>query len=252
MAQHKILAIVLAAGQGKRMGLVGQNKTTVELAGKPIIARGIENISKIANKIIVVVGNESESVISALKSYPDIIFVEQANRLGTGHAVKCALGAYEENVLAFDSIIIAMGDHMSFYKSADFQNLVDSQRENSSAISLVTTIDENASLHGYGRIIRNENGLVEAIVEQKNATEAQLKINEVNVALYCFDRNFLLDNIEKIQINKLTGEYYITDLVSFAKIQNLKIVPVLLPASSVGIGINSTKDLEEARKLLES
>ena len=110
MAQHKILAIVLAAGQGKRMGLVGQNKTTVELAGKPIIARGIENISKIANKIIVVVGNESESVKSALKSYPDIIFVEQANRLGTGHAVKCALDGYEENVLAFDSIIIAMGE----------------------------------------------------------------------------------------------------------------------------------------------
>lgn len=252
MKKTDAIAIVLAAGQGKRMGLANQNKTTLVLNGKPMIRIGVEKLLSVCERVIVVVGNEAESVFQALSGLEGIYYAIQTKRLGTGHAVKIACEQYDSILTKAKNIIVAMGDHFAFYEVDDYVQLIDLRMQLSGAIALATTIDTQANQHGYGRIIRGENGNVQAIIEQKNCTPEQLNITEINPALYAFDAQFLLGNIAKIQINTLSGEFYITDLVEIANKQNLQVVPLSIDPSHVGVGINTPKDLEEAQRLFQS
>ncbi len=239
----KITGIILAAGKGKRMESKSVNKTALAFNGKSLIHYGIDLIDNLVDEIILVVGAYAESVKKIVNNNK-VVFAQQRKRLGTGHAVKCALKAIKNNP---DIVIVGYGDHMMFYSKELVNNLINTHKEKSAVISLISTIVDDPT--GWGRIVRNEDGFVDRIVEQKDATEDEKKVQEVNAGFYCFDFNFIKKNINKLKKSPVSGEYYLTDLIHLAKIQNKRVIPVKVPFEYVGIGINTPQQLQESKNL---
>jgi len=239
----KIIGIILAAGKGKRMNSKNTNKTALQFNGKKLIDYGIDLLKYLTSEIVLVVGAYAESVKKSV-SDKNVIFARQTKRLGTGHAVKCALRVIKTNP---DIVLLGYGDHMMFYSKDLINKLIKIHKEKNAVVSLISTTVYNPT--GWGRIIRNTDGFVDRIVEQKDATESEKEVKEVNAGFYCFDFKFLKKNIKKLKKSHITGEYYITDLIHLAKIQNQKVVPVKVPFEYVGIGINTPEQLEESKKL---
>jgi len=240
----KTIGIILAAGKGKRMKSKSVNKTTLRFNGKSLIAYGVDLFEKTADKTIVVIGAYSQSVRDNLKDR-NLIFAEQKKRLGTGHAVKIAMKEIKN--LSADVVLIGYGDHMMYYSTQLVKDLIAKHLEKKAAITLISTIYEDPK--GLGRIIRNEDGDLERIVEEKDANSEERQIKEINAGFYCFDNKFLTENIKKLKKSPITGEYYLTDLIEMAKEKNLKIVPLKVPYEDVGIGVNTPDQLEESKEL---
>jgi bifunctional UDP-N-acetylglucosamine pyrophosphorylase/glucosamine-1-phosphate N-acetyltransferase len=239
-------AIILAAGLGKRMNSVDRNKVTSPIAGKPIILHITQFIKKIGiEKIVVVIGFAKDSVIEALSGV-DVIFAEQTERLGTGHAVGVALEKLPSEVT---DVFIAYGDDAVFYIDKHigvFQELFKVHKESGSAVTFLTLEQENP--FALGRIIRDETGKVTAIVEEKDATEEERKITEINPGSFVFKVEFLKQYLSELSKSPVTGEYYINNFVDIALKHNLK-VETVKGGKLVWRGVNTQEELEEAERL---
>lgn len=249
MNNKNTLGIIMAAGEGKRMGLPDINKTALKIGEKSLVALGVEKLLDVCSQIVIVVGKNKDSVIAATSDYKEkLTYVEQENRLGTAHATNVAVKSLGAKMHDFTDVIVGGGDHMYAYNPSSFRDLVLARSEKNIAISMVTTISENISAFGWGRIIRDSSGNVIEIVEQKNCTPKQLLIKEGNATLYDFDSQFLVDNIDNVKKNSLTGEYYLTDLVAIAVSLKKRVKALVLPFDEVGSGVNSQIDYENALK----
>jgi len=242
-----INAVILAGGNGTRINSKEINKVALPFLGKPIVLYGVELFEKIASRTMVVIGAFSESVKTALKD-KKVTFINQEERLGTGHAVKMALPALED---ASDNelVIVGYGDHLMFYKEQTVRELIDKHQSEQAFVSFITTKYHDPNYLAWGRIERDEQGNVKDIVEQKDATEEQRRIKEVNAGFYCFSLGFLRNHVDLIEKSPVTGEYYITDLVKFAVKEKLKVLAVIVRFREVGIGINRQDELEESQKI---
>lgn len=233
----KKAAVILAAGKGTRMKS-DLPKVLHEIKGKPMIQMVVETLQKLKfDKIIVVIGFKGELVESALKAYP-VEFVWQHEQNGTGHAVMMA-----EKVLAdFDGhTLIALGD-VPFLSAETIQRLVDVLDKTDSKASCLSAIV--AEPKGYGRIIR-ETGTdkLKEIVEAKDATEEQLKINEINTGTFCFDNKKLFESLKNISNNNSQNEYYLTDCVKVLYDNGMPVSVVVADDPDEGEGINSVEQL---------
>lgn len=243
MSKYELTAIILAAGKGKRMKSKGLNKVTIPLGNKPMILYGIDLLKELKiNPIIVVVGFAKNSVMKLLDS--QVVFVEQKKRLGTAHAVKCALEKIPQD---FTDVIIIQGDDSAFYTKNMIINLINKHIASKSLLTLLTIKLENP--FGLGRIIRNHKGKIIAIVEEKDATLEQKQIKEVNPACYVFNVKFLEKYIKQVKRSLVTGEYYLTSLIDLA-IRNNERVESLSSGFIRWRGVNTKEELEEAEKLL--
>ena len=214
--------------------------------GKPLIQYAVNVLKKVSSHIIVVVGAYSESVQEVLSHEKEVTYAFQNQRLGTAHAVKVAL---ESNKKEFDRVIVGYGDHMMFYHPETLKNLLKVTEKPDIGFSLVTA---SVSLpKGYGRIIRNETGHVIDIVEEKDATEEERNIQEINAGLYCFVYDFLVRSLPLIGKSPVTNEYYLTDVLKIAIAEEKRVVPLLVPYTQVGIGINTPQDYSASAQLYE-
>jgi len=246
MDKKGIAAIVLAAGKGTRMNSHVVNKVTIPFLGKSLIVYSLELLQPIAQHLVVVVGAYDESVRNCLKNY-QVLFAHQKDQLGTGHAVKAGLESLENSNPSL--ILVGYGDHMMFYKQESIIKFVEFHKSQNAVISLLTADHPNVDKFRWGRILRDKNHLVKAIVEQKDATVEERKIKEFNPGFYCFDPNFLRENIDKIEKSPVSGEYYITDLIKMAVDQGKKAVAFKIPFKEVGIGINASQELEQSQEI---
>lgn len=241
---HKLnntAAIVLAAGRGTRMNTTDKNKVTVRLNGQPMVAHTIDNLTTAGvNQIIVVVGFQADSVREALGDTVD--YAMQEEQLGTGHAIMTALPLLDDNIA---TILAVSGDDSSFYPPSLYQKMVDKQRS-APADVLVLTINRDDPT-GLGRIVRDEDGKITRIVEEKVATSEEKMIQEINTGFYCFDKDFLIDHIDLIKRNPVSKEYYVTDLVEIALKTGKKVETYLTSDSSVWHGVNTHEDYLAAR-----
>jgi bifunctional UDP-N-acetylglucosamine pyrophosphorylase/glucosamine-1-phosphate N-acetyltransferase len=192
-------------------------------------------------EIVVVVGFAKKSVMNALGN--KVIFAEQRKRLGTGHAALCGLKKLPKNV---SDVLIINGDDSAFYPQSLIKNLVKVHFLSNAAITFLTIEKDNP--FGLGRIVRGSNGEIAAIVEEKSATEKQRSIKEINPGCYILKVSFLKEYLKKIQKNKLTGEYYLTDLIALGIANNEK-VETLKAGSIAWRGVNTGDELAEAEKL---
>jgi len=241
--KHKNLgAIVLAAGKGKRMNSKRINKVALHLADKPMILHTISLLREIeVDFLVVVVGFAKQSVMKLLDG--GIIYAEQKKRLGTAHAVTCAL---KKMPTAVRDVLVLNGDDSAFYDRKTIKNLVRAHFISNASFTLLTIKKQDP--FGLGRIIRDKNGKVKAIIEEKDATLNQRKIKEINPGCYVFKIDFLKKYLKQVVKSSVTGEYYLTSLLDIGikhkeNIETLKIN--LLPWR----GVNTKDELLEAENL---
>ena len=210
-----ISVIILAAGKGTRMRS-SLPKVLQPLAGRPLLGHVIETAQKLqADNIITIYGHGGELVQHEFAK-EQVQWVEQAEQLGTGHAVKVTLP-----VLAQDGLSLILSGDVPCITTQTLQKLLDASQ--ASGIGLVTLTLPDAS--GYGRIVR-ENGQIQAIIEHKDASDEQRKIQEINTGIYCVSNAKLHQWLPKLSNHNAQGEYYLTDIVAMAIQDGLEVASV--------------------------
>lgn len=242
--KNNIGAIILAAGKGSRMKAKTVNKVAMPLADKPMIAHTIELLEKLKiDRLVVVVGFAKSSVMNILGE--KVIFAQQTKRLGTGHAVACGLRKMPEGT---ENILVLNGDDSAFYIKDTIQKLIEKHFLTNAAFTFLTIKKENPV--GLGRVIREKSGKVVAVVEEKDATLFQRKINEINPGCYLFTASFLQKYLPKVKKSPVTGEYYLTSLIDIG-IKNGENIETVAAGTISWRGVNTKEELEEAERLLQ-
>ncbi len=242
---EKYSIVILAAGKGKRMMNDDLPKVLVELEGKPLIGHVLGQTQKLpCDKTVIIVGHRKEKVTDYVNSLnmKNICFAEQAEQLGTGHAVRQAepeFEGYEGNIL------ILCGD-VPLLRSATIDEFIEEHNSEKADVSVLSTLMPNPS--GYGRIVRDENGAFLRIVEQKDANESEKEINEINSGIFFVKSRYLFDALKMLSNNNSQGEYYLTDIIGILSSRGLKVQAVIGPEYIELQGINSPDDLERAKQ----
>jgi bifunctional UDP-N-acetylglucosamine pyrophosphorylase/glucosamine-1-phosphate N-acetyltransferase len=240
---ENLTVIILAAGRGTRMNSIDTNKVSLKINGEPMLLRTIRVLKEAGIKnIVVVVGFAKESVTPLLDK--DIIIAEQNEQLGTGHAVGCALPKLPART---HDVLIIYGDDSFLHSPTTYKKLYETHLKEKAQITFATM--ECQVPTGLGRILRDKNNQIIGIVEEKNANDSQRNIKEVNLGCYVIDKEYLVKNIKKIKKNKVSGEYYITDIIDIISNQKEKIASLKL-TDVKWRGVNTPQDLSEAEKML--
>jgi len=238
-----IHAIILAAGKGTRMNS-DIPKVLHKVKDIALIDRVLEKVMEICAIPTVVVGYKAEDVIAHTKNKYHYVF--QKEQLGTGHAVFSAKDALFDK--KFDAMIVLPGDHPSV-QSSTIRQLALSHLENGAKLSITTVMVPDFSgdfseFYNCGRIMRDENGDVSGIIELRDANKEQQNIKEVNVSYYCFNPDWLWQNIGKLINNNNANEYYLTDLIKMAAEKGEKINSITINNPIEGMGVNTCEQLE--------
>ena len=233
--------IILAAGKGTRMQSA-KPKVLQTLAGKPLLSHVLDSCYHLsANETIVVYGFGGEQVKQAMSAY-DLAWVEQTEQLGTGHAVKVALDKLPKE----GQSLILYGD----VPLVSVQTLTNLKIANTNGMSMLTLIVDNP--FGLGRIKRNENGEIEAIVEQKDANDNEQLIAEINSGIYCVDNALLHKYLPKLANNNSQNEYYLTDIVKMAVADGITIAAIEPEHAFEIEGVNNRQQLASLERSWQS
>ncbi len=236
-SMSKRMAIVLAAGKGTRMKS-DLPKVLCPVRGRPMIEFVLDALRKAGvDHLLVVVGYRADLVRQTLESHPDVEFVDQTEQLGTGHAVKMCrpqLARHDGPVLIVtgDSPLTQVTSVAALFREFDADR---------PACVLGTLHKENPA--GLGRIVRDSRGAFDGIVEEKDATDAQRRLTEVNMSTYVFDAPKLVRALDELQNNNQQKEYYLTDCPGILKSwgETVRALPVLQPCEA--LSINTFNDL---------
>lgn len=244
MTTSPLAIVILAAGKGTRMKSE-KAKVLHEIFYQPMVSHVIEATMVLnAQQTIVVVGHQKDAVEAALTSF-DVELAVQTEQLGTGHAVLMAEPAVAEGV---ETVMILCGD-TPLITSTTLKEMYQTHRDQSSALTLMTTILDDPT--NYGRILSDVEGNLLGIVEQKDATEEELKVDEINAGIYCVDASFLFSALKKVGTDNKQGEVYLTDIVKIAVEANLKVRKFTVANPVDVLGVNSRLELSEAQKELQ-
>ena len=239
-------SIILAAGKGTRMKSE-KPKVLHEIFNKSLLGYVIEavNNTDLADENIVVVGHQAEKVEEYIESnYKNAKTVIQTPQLGTGHAVSMALPLLND----YDGEVIILCGDTPLITSETIKEFVNFHRREKSDLTVMSAIFDNPA--NYGRIIRNFNGSLNSIIEEKDATPEQKGVNEVNAGIYCLNWSKIKPAFKDLKTNNAQGEYYLTDIVKWAGSKSLKTLAYTLNNNEEIYGINSKANLAEAAKLL--
>ena len=241
--EENIMAIVMAAGKGTRMKSK-KSKLVQKIYGKEVVKRAVENAEKAGVKdIVAVVGYMKEEVMAVLGDR--VKYANQDEMLGTGHAVMQA----KEFLKGKKGKVLVLNGDVPLIRPETLNKLIEKSVENKEYVTLLTAIYDNPT--GYGRIVRDEGGNISAIVEEKDTTEEQKEIKEINAGIYCFDIEELLAALEKIKPNNAQGEYYLTDVVQIMNEKGLKTGAVIVEDNTEILGINDRIQREMLTKVLQ-
>ncbi|MFQ5590535.1 MAG: NTP transferase domain-containing protein [Phycisphaerae bacterium] len=241
----KTLAIILAAGRSTRMQS-DVPKVLHEVCGQPML-RHVLTACRLAgvDRLIVVVGHGKDQVMQAFSGDGDITWVEQADQKGTGHAVQ----ACSEELDGVEGNLLVIAGDMPLVRRVTLSSLLETRVRRGDALSLATAFLDNPA--GYGRIIRDADGQLEAVVEHKDCTDEQLAIKEVNPSYYCFDCKAALNAIGQIGPNPASGELQITDIVRVLREGGRGVSAVVTVGAEDAMGVNSRLDLAAVSRVMQ-
>ncbi|GED20164.1 bifunctional UDP-N-acetylglucosamine diphosphorylase/glucosamine-1-phosphate N-acetyltransferase GlmU [Kurthia gibsonii] len=240
----KIYAVVLAAGQGTRMKSK-LYKVLHPVCGKPMVEHVVDHIRDLdVTKIVSIVGHGAEKVKEQLGDKSE--YVLQEEQLGTAHAVQQAetlLGDLE------GTTIVICGD-TPLIRPETMKALLEHHQQQAAKATILTAVAENPT--GYGRILRNEEGHVEQIVEQKDATVEQQKVTEINTGTYCFDNKALFETLKLVKNDNAQGEYYLPDVIEILKQQGEIVSAYISDDFSENLGVNDRVALSQAEEIMRA
>ena len=243
MNLKNLAVIVLAAGKGTRMKS-SLAKVLQILNSKPLLNYVLDSFAPLNPDLsIVVVGFQSEMVKKKFKGR-GLVFVEQKEQLGTGHAAqqaKTTLGDF------FGDVLIVCGD-MPFIKPQTLADLLNIHRAKQAACTVLTLKDSGKK--DFGRIIRNGNGMVSKITEYKDASIKEKKVDEYNSGVYCFDKVLFCKALESIENNNTQKEYYLTDTIEYMAKNSFLVESLQIKDAVQLFGINTQEDLHLAEKII--
>ena len=234
----KLKTLVLAAGKGTRMKS-STPKIIHKVNGVPMISKILEVLNDInSEENILILGYKKDEILKVVGE--DIPYVMQTEQLGTGHAIKMA----SEKLKNYDGDVMVLCGDTPLLRSETLKELYNFHKENNATTTILTSIYENP--FGYGRIVKDESGLVKAIIEEKEANPEIKKIKEVNAGVYCFNSIELFKALEKITNNNEKGEYYLTDVIGIQVNENKKVQSFILEDNVEILGVNSKVELAQA------
>jgi bifunctional UDP-N-acetylglucosamine pyrophosphorylase/glucosamine-1-phosphate N-acetyltransferase/UDP-N-acetylglucosamine pyrophosphorylase len=238
------VAIVLAAGKGVRMKS-DLPKVLVPVCGRPMIDYVLDVLLEAGlDRVLVVVGYRHDLVREALAGRPRVTFIEQTEQLGTGHAVMMCRPHLEQHDGA---VLVVTGDSPLIQRESVGRLLEEFQRDRPACL-LGTAHKENPT--GLGRIVRDEAGRFQAIVEERDASEAQRRITEVNMSTYVFNCRDLLDALAQVKADNRQREYYLTDCPGILKRSGrlVRALDVLKPIEA--LSINTPEELAVVEQVM--
>lgn len=239
---QKLNVVILAAGKGKRMNS-SLPKVLHPISNKPMLQHVIETAKQLnPHKLIVVYGHGGDIVQSKMQQVfenNELSWALQDQQLGTGHAVKCALPFLDN-----DGMTLVLYGDVPLISVATLQEMLNKYSNN-----VVMLTDELANPHGYGRVVRNQEQQICAIVEEKDTNAEQKLIREINTGFYVFPNQPLAGWLNSLSNNNSQGEYYLTDVVALAHQQQMAIDYVKSPYSYEVMGVNNKLQLEELERI---
>lgn len=240
-------AIILAAGKGKRMGS-DRAKVLFEVAGRPMVCWVVKACGDAGvRRCVVVIGHGGDEVKSALAGQPGVAFVEQAQQLGTGHATRMAEPLFAGRTPT--DVFVLAGDG-PLLRATTLRKLLATHRHRRAAATLATAVIDDPS--GYGRVLRDPAGGFRAIVEDKDASEQEKRVHEINPSYYCFRSDELFAALAKVGNDNSQGEYYVTDVPGLLKAEGKTVAVVdAVPADDV-LSINTPAQLAEVDRILRA
>jgi bifunctional UDP-N-acetylglucosamine pyrophosphorylase/glucosamine-1-phosphate N-acetyltransferase len=240
------VAILLAAGVSSRMN-TKLPKVLHEVTGRPMLAYVLDACRSVgASRIYVVVGFGAEQVKERFaEESADIVWVQQAQQLGTAHAVRCC----KDYLKDFSGQTLVLCGDGPLIRAKTLQTLIEKHEAEQSAATLATAVLEDPT--GYGRIVRDAYGNMQGIVEDADCTPAQKVIKEVNPSYYLFNNRVLFRALEKVKPNNVKQEYYLTDAVSVIIGTGHKVVAVTAVRPEEAVGVNSRAQLSVASKIMQ-
>jgi bifunctional UDP-N-acetylglucosamine pyrophosphorylase/glucosamine-1-phosphate N-acetyltransferase len=222
-------------------------KVLHEVCGRPMLAYVIDACRAAGvEQIVCVVGYKKEDVIAAFKDEPGISWVEQREQKGTGHAVQVCREALE----GFDGHLLVIAGDMPLVRAETLNLLLTTHERETAAVTLGTGILEEPT--GYGRILRDEYGNLQGIVEETDCTPEQRKIKEINPSYYCFDKKLLFSALEEVKPDNVKGEYYLTDALKILAQRGLRVLAIRAVAPEEAIGVNSREQLAEVGRIMQN
>ena len=236
-----VSVIVLAAGKGTRMNSE-LPKVLHKVLGKSLLSHALDTLSFSDNKLVVV-GHEADLVIDSLP--PSIKNILQKDQLGTGHAVSTVINSEVFKECKSEFTLVVPGD-VPGIKDGDIELLINEVKTTSAPVGFLTALVEDP--FGYGRIVKNNEEI--KIVEEKDCSDDERAINEINSGIYCFKTEFLIENIDNLNTENAQGEFYLTDLIGIANNQKQDIVIVQVDEDSIK-GINSMSQLNEVEDIMQ-
>jgi bifunctional UDP-N-acetylglucosamine pyrophosphorylase/glucosamine-1-phosphate N-acetyltransferase len=238
-----INAIVLAAGKGSRMKS-NTIKVLHQVAGKPVLQYVIDVLKHLSIQFIyVVVGYQADKIKECLQNQ-NVVFVEQKEQLGTGHAVKEVLPFINSK----NELTLILAGDCPLIQEDTIAQMIQIHADQGASATLLTTHMSNPT--GYGRIARSSDQSILGIVEEKDCSEQQRKITEINSGVYIFNTQLLLKYIEGLKSTNKQNEYYLTDMVKILNTNGLVVRALVLDDSSQLQGINTRQDLSDVYKVV--
>ncbi|EMY4799383.1 TPA: bifunctional UDP-N-acetylglucosamine diphosphorylase/glucosamine-1-phosphate N-acetyltransferase GlmU [Bacillus pacificus] len=237
-------AVILAAGKGTRMKSK-LYKVLHPVCGKPMVQHVVDQVSQLGlQKLVTVVGHGAEMVQEQLGNVSE--FALQAEQLGTAHAVDQAASvlANEEG-----TTLVICGD-TPLITAETMEALLQQHKEAGAMATVLTAYIEEPA--GYGRIVRNENGHVEKIVEHKDANEKELAIKEINTGTYCFDNKALFASLSKVSNDNVQGEYYLPDVIEILKNEGHIVSAYQTEHFDETLGVNDRVALSQAEIIMKN
>ncbi len=241
--KKQLAAIILGAGLGTRMRSA-RAKVLHELGGEPMIARSIRAIAAIgARPLVVVVGHQAAQVEEAARralACNDLRFALQANQRGTGDAARCGIAALPDD---FDGDVLLVNGDLPALHPETLRTFVAEHKRSGAGLSLISVILEEPG--HYGRVVRDKNGGVWAIVEARDASADERMLKEINTGIYLADADLLRKTLSELKPDNAQREYYLTDLVAIARARGIKVQAWVGGRPAEFAGINSRKELAQ-------
>jgi bifunctional UDP-N-acetylglucosamine pyrophosphorylase/glucosamine-1-phosphate N-acetyltransferase len=244
MTDLNLAVVVLAAGQGTRMKSA-RPKVLHSLAGRSLIGHVLATAAELGPQhVVAVVRHEREAVVATVSELaPHAIIVDQDDIPGTGRAVEVAIAALPAD---FDGDVVVVSGDVPLLDAATLASLIEQHRARSAAATLLSALMDDAT--GYGRVIRDASGLLDRIVEQKDATDDELAVTEVNSGTYVFRLTALREQLPNLTTDNAAGEKYLTDVVGLLRRTGAPVAAVPVADGWMVAGVNDRAQLAAAAR----